>query len=102
MLDLFFPVVILLSFLFFSVGSDGLNLPRLIVNQLKWLDKIVDNKARSKSRQLETLSQGSFSNSAGAGSYNIIFVVLLEIMLLRSPWVIIKYLFIMFAYFASL
>uniref|UniRef100_A0A670Z0W4 FA complementation group D2 n=1 Tax=Pseudonaja textilis TaxID=8673 RepID=A0A670Z0W4_PSETE len=27
-----------------SVGSDGLNLPRLIVNQLKWLDRIVDNK----------------------------------------------------------
>uniref|UniRef100_A0A8C6XLK4 FA complementation group D2 n=1 Tax=Naja naja TaxID=35670 RepID=A0A8C6XLK4_NAJNA len=42
-LDLFFPVI-LLSFLFFSVGSDGLNLPRLIVNQLKWLDRIVDNK----------------------------------------------------------
>ncbi|KAL7985939.1 hypothetical protein Chor_011105 [Crotalus horridus] len=38
-----------------SVGSDGLNLPRLIINQLKWLDKIVDNKARSKSRQLEIL-----------------------------------------------
>ncbi|XP_061473744.1 Fanconi anemia group D2 protein isoform X2 [Rhineura floridana] len=27
-----------------SVGSDGLNLPRLIVNQLKWLDRIVDSK----------------------------------------------------------
>ncbi|KAG8128371.1 hypothetical protein E2320_015228 [Naja naja] len=38
-----------------SVGSDGLNLPRLIVNQLKWLDRIVDNKARPDSRQLKTL-----------------------------------------------
>uniref|UniRef100_A0A8D0BLI9 FA complementation group D2 n=1 Tax=Salvator merianae TaxID=96440 RepID=A0A8D0BLI9_SALMN len=27
-----------------SVGSDGLNLPRLIINQLKWLDRIVDSK----------------------------------------------------------
>ncbi|XP_053233340.1 Fanconi anemia group D2 protein isoform X3 [Podarcis raffonei] len=27
-----------------SVGSDGLNLPRLIVNQLKWLDRIADSK----------------------------------------------------------
>ncbi|XP_066471071.1 Fanconi anemia group D2 protein isoform X2 [Tiliqua scincoides] len=27
-----------------SVGSDGLNLPRLIINQLKWLDRIVDTK----------------------------------------------------------
>uniref|UniRef100_A0A803TXF0 FA complementation group D2 n=1 Tax=Anolis carolinensis TaxID=28377 RepID=A0A803TXF0_ANOCA len=27
-----------------SVGSDGLNLPRLIVNQLKWLDRIVNSK----------------------------------------------------------
>uniref|UniRef100_A0A803TND8 FA complementation group D2 n=1 Tax=Anolis carolinensis TaxID=28377 RepID=A0A803TND8_ANOCA len=26
------------------VGSDGLNLPRLIVNQLKWLDRIVNSK----------------------------------------------------------
>ncbi|XP_060621713.2 Fanconi anemia group D2 protein [Anolis sagrei] len=27
-----------------SVGNDGLNLPRLIVNQLKWLDRIADSK----------------------------------------------------------
>uniref|UniRef100_A0ABM5FKM3 Fanconi anemia group D2 protein isoform X1 n=1 Tax=Pogona vitticeps TaxID=103695 RepID=A0ABM5FKM3_9SAUR len=27
-----------------SVGSDGLNLPRLIISQLKWLDRIVDSK----------------------------------------------------------
>uniref|UniRef100_A0A670HZN1 FA complementation group D2 n=1 Tax=Podarcis muralis TaxID=64176 RepID=A0A670HZN1_PODMU len=27
-----------------NVGSDGLNLPRLIVNQLKWLDRIADSK----------------------------------------------------------
>ncbi|KAL8211591.1 UNVERIFIED_CONTAM: hypothetical protein K2H54_001874 [Gekko kuhli] len=27
-----------------SVGSDGLSLPRLIINQLKWLDRIVDSK----------------------------------------------------------
>ncbi|XP_015262873.1 PREDICTED: Fanconi anemia group D2 protein [Gekko japonicus] len=27
-----------------SVGSDGLNLPQLIINQLKWLDGIVDSK----------------------------------------------------------
>ncbi|KAJ6667764.1 hypothetical protein lerEdw1_016085 [Lerista edwardsae] len=27
-----------------SVGNDGLNLPRLIINQLKWLDRIVDSK----------------------------------------------------------
>ncbi|XP_048344483.1 Fanconi anemia group D2 protein [Sphaerodactylus townsendi] len=27
-----------------SVGTDGLNLPRLIINQLKWLDRIVDSK----------------------------------------------------------
>ncbi|XP_077182176.1 Fanconi anemia group D2 protein isoform X2 [Paroedura picta] len=27
-----------------SVGSDGLSLPRLIINQMKWLDKIVDSK----------------------------------------------------------
>uniref|UniRef100_A0A670I1J1 FA complementation group D2 n=1 Tax=Podarcis muralis TaxID=64176 RepID=A0A670I1J1_PODMU len=33
-----------LSFSLFVVGSDGLNLPRLIVNQLKWLDRIADSK----------------------------------------------------------
>ncbi|XP_060096063.1 Fanconi anemia group D2 protein [Heteronotia binoei] len=27
------------------VGSDGLSMPRLIINQLKWLDRIVDSKA---------------------------------------------------------
>lgn len=25
-----------------SVGEDGLNIPRIIMNQLKWLDRIID------------------------------------------------------------
>ncbi|XP_046951462.1 Fanconi anemia group D2 protein [Lynx rufus] len=32
------------EFLFEKVNSDGLNMPRLIISQLKWLDKIVDGK----------------------------------------------------------
>ena len=32
------------SILTFSVNSDGLNMPRLIINQLKWLDRVVDSK----------------------------------------------------------
>ncbi|XP_025777006.1 Fanconi anemia group D2 protein [Puma concolor] len=32
------------EFLFENVNSDGLNMPRLIISQLKWLDKIVDGK----------------------------------------------------------
>lgn len=32
------------EFLYDSVGSDGINLPRLIINQFKWLDRIVDSK----------------------------------------------------------
>ncbi|KAF5909350.1 Fanconi anemia group D2 protein, partial [Clarias magur] len=32
------------EFMFDGVGEDGLNIPRLIVNQLKWLDRVVDCK----------------------------------------------------------
>ncbi|XP_048954535.1 Fanconi anemia group D2 protein isoform X4 [Canis lupus baileyi] len=32
------------EFLFENVNSDGLNIPRLIISQLKWLDRIVDGK----------------------------------------------------------
>ncbi|XP_043096952.1 Fanconi anemia group D2 protein isoform X2 [Puntigrus tetrazona] len=32
------------EFIFESVREDGLNVPRLIINQLKWLDRIVDGK----------------------------------------------------------
>ncbi|XP_061053242.1 Fanconi anemia group D2 protein isoform X2 [Eubalaena glacialis] len=32
------------EFLFKNVNSDGLNMPRLIINQLKWLDRVVDSK----------------------------------------------------------
>ncbi|XP_075429886.1 Fanconi anemia group D2 protein isoform X2 [Ascaphus truei] len=32
------------EFLYDSVGSDGISLPRLIINQFKWLDRIVDSK----------------------------------------------------------
>ncbi|XP_074054696.1 Fanconi anemia group D2 protein isoform X1 [Macrotis lagotis] len=32
------------EFLFESVNNDGLNMPRLIINQLKWLDRIIDGK----------------------------------------------------------
>ncbi|XP_054451289.1 Fanconi anemia group D2 protein isoform X2 [Pteronotus mesoamericanus] len=32
------------EFLFESVNNDGLNMPRLIISQLKWLDRVVDGK----------------------------------------------------------
>ncbi|XP_045848347.1 Fanconi anemia group D2 protein isoform X2 [Meles meles] len=32
------------EFLFENVNSDGFNMPRLIISQLKWLDRIVDGK----------------------------------------------------------
>uniref|UniRef100_H3BFD2 FA complementation group D2 n=1 Tax=Latimeria chalumnae TaxID=7897 RepID=H3BFD2_LATCH len=32
------------EFLCDSVGEDGINMPRLIINQFKWLDRIVDSK----------------------------------------------------------
>ncbi|XP_031326705.1 Fanconi anemia group D2 protein isoform X1 [Camelus dromedarius] len=32
------------EFLFEKVNSDGINMPRLIINQLKWLDRVVDSK----------------------------------------------------------
>ncbi|XP_027003019.2 Fanconi anemia group D2 protein [Tachysurus fulvidraco] len=32
------------EFMFEGVGEDGLNIPHLIVNQLKWLDRVVDCK----------------------------------------------------------
>uniref|UniRef100_A0A8C3YVJ9 FA complementation group D2 n=1 Tax=Catagonus wagneri TaxID=51154 RepID=A0A8C3YVJ9_9CETA len=32
------------EFLFGNVNSDGINMPRLIINQLKWLDRVVDSK----------------------------------------------------------
>ncbi|XP_058258381.1 Fanconi anemia group D2 protein isoform X2 [Hemibagrus wyckioides] len=32
------------EFMFEGVGEDGLNIPHLIINQLKWLDRIVDCK----------------------------------------------------------
>uniref|UniRef100_A0A8C9E6G6 FA complementation group D2 n=1 Tax=Phocoena sinus TaxID=42100 RepID=A0A8C9E6G6_PHOSS len=32
------------EFIFKNVNSDGLNMPRLIINQLKWLDRVVDSK----------------------------------------------------------
>ncbi|XP_053355584.1 Fanconi anemia group D2 protein [Clarias gariepinus] len=32
------------EFMFDGVGEDGLNIPRLIINQLKWLDRVVDCK----------------------------------------------------------
>ncbi|XP_070216384.1 Fanconi anemia group D2 protein isoform X2 [Bos mutus] len=32
------------EFLFEKVNSDGISMPRLIINQLKWLDQVVDSK----------------------------------------------------------
>uniref|UniRef100_A0A674BZU3 FA complementation group D2 n=1 Tax=Salmo trutta TaxID=8032 RepID=A0A674BZU3_SALTR len=32
------------EFMFDGAGQDGLNIPRVIVNQLKWLDRIIDSK----------------------------------------------------------
>ncbi|KAM9680879.1 Fanconi anemia group D2 protein isoform 3-T4 [Dama dama] len=32
------------EFLFEKVNSDGISIPRLIINQLKWLDRVVDSK----------------------------------------------------------
>ncbi|XP_039629383.1 Fanconi anemia group D2 protein [Polypterus senegalus] len=32
------------EFMFDGVGEDGLNMPRLIINQFKWLDRVVDCK----------------------------------------------------------
>ncbi|XP_013364551.1 PREDICTED: Fanconi anemia group D2 protein isoform X2 [Chinchilla lanigera] len=32
------------EFLFVKVNSDGINMPRLIISQLKWLDRVVDGK----------------------------------------------------------
>uniref|UniRef100_H0WGZ0 FA complementation group D2 n=1 Tax=Otolemur garnettii TaxID=30611 RepID=H0WGZ0_OTOGA len=32
------------EFLFIKMNSDGINMPRLIISQLKWLDKVVDGK----------------------------------------------------------
>uniref|UniRef100_A0A8C7G930 FA complementation group D2 n=1 Tax=Oncorhynchus kisutch TaxID=8019 RepID=A0A8C7G930_ONCKI len=32
------------EFMFDGAGEDGLNIPRVIVNQLKWLDRIIDSK----------------------------------------------------------
>ncbi|XP_036594062.1 Fanconi anemia group D2 protein [Trichosurus vulpecula] len=32
------------EFLYESINNDGLNMPRLIINQLKWLDRIIDGK----------------------------------------------------------
>ncbi|XP_066102043.1 Fanconi anemia group D2 protein isoform X4 [Saccopteryx bilineata] len=32
------------EFLFESTNSDGINMPRLIISQLKWLDRVVDSK----------------------------------------------------------
>nr|XP_033781653.1 Fanconi anemia group D2 protein isoform X3 [Geotrypetes seraphini] len=45
------------EFLYDSVGSDGINLPRLIINQFKWLDRIVDSKdLTSKIMQLLSIA----------------------------------------------
>ncbi|KAM4651606.1 Fanconi anemia group D2 protein isoform 1-T3 [Discoglossus pictus] len=45
------------EFLYDSVGSDGINLPRLIINQFKWLDRIVDCKdLSSKIMQLVSVA----------------------------------------------
>ncbi|XP_036724614.1 Fanconi anemia group D2 protein isoform X4 [Balaenoptera musculus] len=49
-IDLLQPAIIkilfekLPEFLFKNMNSDGLNMPRLIINQLKWLDRVVDSK----------------------------------------------------------
>ncbi|CAB1353816.1 unnamed protein product, partial [Coregonus sp. 'balchen'] len=32
------------EFMFDGAGEDGLNIPRVIVNQLKWLDRVIDSK----------------------------------------------------------
>ncbi|XP_053545393.1 Fanconi anemia group D2 protein [Bombina bombina] len=39
------------EFLYDSIGSDGINLPQLIFNQFKWLDRIVDCKVISELRR---------------------------------------------------
>ncbi|XP_030061304.1 Fanconi anemia group D2 protein isoform X2 [Microcaecilia unicolor] len=45
------------EFLYDSVGSDGINLPRLIINQFKWLERIVDSKdLTSKIMQLLSIA----------------------------------------------
>lgn len=42
---MFVVIVTSVSLMFcYSVTEDGLNVPRLIINQLKWLDRIIDCK----------------------------------------------------------
>ncbi|KAL6457873.1 hypothetical protein MHYP_G00331030 [Metynnis hypsauchen] len=45
------------EFMFEGVGEDGLNIPRVIINQLKWLDRVVDFKdLASKLMQLVSVA----------------------------------------------
>ncbi|XP_031424301.1 Fanconi anemia group D2 protein [Clupea harengus] len=45
------------EFMFDGVGEDGLNVPRVIMNQLKWLDRVIDSKdLASKLMQLVSVA----------------------------------------------
>uniref|UniRef100_A0AAY4DYS6 FA complementation group D2 n=1 Tax=Denticeps clupeoides TaxID=299321 RepID=A0AAY4DYS6_9TELE len=45
------------EFMFEGTGEDGLNVPRVIINQLKWLDRVVDSKdLASKLMQLVSVA----------------------------------------------
>ncbi|XP_023560286.1 Fanconi anemia group D2 protein [Octodon degus] len=47
------------EFLFVKVNSDGINMPRLIINQFKWLDRIIDGKdLTAKIMQLISIAPG--------------------------------------------
>ncbi|XP_006887761.1 PREDICTED: Fanconi anemia group D2 protein [Elephantulus edwardii] len=51
------------AFLFENKHSDGISMPRLIINQLKWLDRIVDSKdLTTKIMQLISVAPGALQH----------------------------------------
>lgn len=41
---LYFCIVLSSCSILHSTGDGGLSIPRIIINQLKWLDRVVDSK----------------------------------------------------------
>ncbi|XP_066554205.1 Fanconi anemia group D2 protein isoform X1 [Amia ocellicauda] len=47
------------EFMFDGIGEDGLNIPHIIINQFKWLDRVIDSKdLASKLMQLVAVAPG--------------------------------------------
>lgn len=80
----------------FSVGTFGTNFPRLIVNQFKWLDRLLDSQVGTRGAITWMLFPNNFWNASQVGLDWIIVLMRTDVSVFTC-WGLIFFSFVMIA-----